>query len=157
LLPISEKLLELKMKSALLAAAMFALLIVPQLSVATEQVNANDQYVSAQGPIKLIKLENAISKLANAAKVEVTNVRWTRNPLAYAVYFLGKILPPGPFGSYVVDLKINESHIVTCDLILFLKPQTFVIRDCESATADVSGILGVGTFAELGLPQKAKL
>ena len=68
----------------------------------------------------------------------------------YGLYFAGGI------ASYVIDLKLAESHIVTCELALFLKDEDFMIQRCESPTANVSGIRETGSFAKLGLPVKPK-
>lgn len=79
------------MKFVLLAATMFGFVMVHQMSLAAESTQSAREYVSAQGTIKLDKLGNVISKFASNAKVEVTLIRWTRNPVAYAALGLSQL------------------------------------------------------------------
>jgi len=135
--------------SALLSVSVFA---GSSESLAMEETPVPRTYSSAQGDIDLGQLESAISQDADGADVRIKSVRWSKDPMAYGIYFLGKA-----FGSaharYILDFELGNSHHVECVLLLFVREQDALIHRCTSDTADVSRLASVANFRELGLPQ----
>lgn len=123
-----------------------------------DPANALRTYETAQGVLDITKLEVLLSQKLDS-RVEIASIRWPYNPFDYTYYAVGGIVgyltdwDQAQDATYVIRLRIGETHLAKCTLSLYPKAHEGTVWNCRSKTANIRAYEQF-KFQEVGLPAK---